>query len=46
LAGNDGLIELYNTIDYSYHTGVKFQAEGIALFHDHPVTLMEFNHSD
>ena len=46
LAGNDGLIEIYNTMDYTYHTGVKFQAEGIVLFHDNPVTIMEFNHSD
>lgn len=46
LGGFDGLIEIYNTIDYSYHTGLKFQEEGTALFHDHPVSLMEFNHSD
>jgi hypothetical protein len=46
LGGLDGLIEIYNTIDYTYHTGLKFQAEGTALFHDHPVTLMQFNQSD
>jgi WD40 repeat protein len=26
LGGLDGLIEIYNTIDYSYHTGLKFQS--------------------
>lgn len=46
LGGLDGLIEIYNTIDYSYHTGLKFQAEGTALFHDHPVTLMQFSRGD
>ena len=46
LGGSDGLIELYSTIDYSYHTGLKFQAEGTALFHDHPVTLIHFNYND
>lgn len=46
LGGFDGLIEIYNTIDYTYHTGLKFQAEGTALFHDHPITIMEFNQSD
>lgn len=40
LGGFDGLIEIYNTIDYTYHTGLKFQAEGIALYHDNPVTLL------
>ena len=46
MGGSDGLIEIHSTIDYSYHTGLKFQAEGTALFHDHPVTLMQFNHND
>ena len=46
LGGFDGLIEIYNTLDYSYHTSLKFQAEGTALFHDHPINLMEFNSSD
>lgn len=46
LGGFDGLIEIYNTIDYSYHSGLTFQAEGTALFHEHPVTLMEFNQTD
>lgn len=46
LGGFDGLIEIYNTLDYSYHTSLKFQAEGTALFHDNPINLMEFNSSD
>lgn len=46
LGGCDGLVEIYSTIDYSYHTGLKFQAEGTALFHDHPLTLLEFSPSD
>lgn len=46
LGGLDGLIEIYNTIDYSYHSGIKFQAEGTSLFHENPVTIMQFSHAD
>lgn len=42
----DGLIELYSTIDYSLHNGLQFQADGVMLYHDHPVSLLSFSHCD
>lgn len=46
LGGRDGLIEIYNMFDYSYHTGLKFQSEGVSLFHDNAVLMMQFSYGD
>jgi WD40 repeat protein len=45
IGGVDGLIELYNTRDYSLYDN-EYQREGQMFFHDYPIHCMEFNYTD
>lgn len=45
IGGIDGLIELYNTRDFSLYDN-DYQREGEMFFHDFPIHEMQFNYSD
>lgn len=40
LGGIDGLIEIYNPIDYNLHTGLAYQADDIMMYHDHAISAL------
>lgn len=43
IGGIDGLIEIYEPLEYTLHTGLSYQADGVMLFHDDSIELMRFS---
>lgn len=46
LGSIDGLVEIYETLQYTLDTTLKYQAEGVMIYHDESVQHAVFNNTD